>query len=97
MEKTLADETKPEQTPADKPAPAAKAPEAKAPEAKAEVYVVRAVNTCYDDKGNLRNPGDIFRTTRAGLIGRECVDAADEMERKLDEDQKAIEKLRKGD
>lgn len=63
----------------------------KAPEKK--VYVVKALYSCFDDEGKLRERGDIFVTTRAELIGNEVEDATRTAQTVLDEDQKAILKL----
>jgi hypothetical protein len=75
-----------------KPEPAPTA----APEGRA---IVKVVTSVFDDKGKLRNPGDVFVTSAsraADLIrGQECIDAESEMRRKLDEDQLAVEALKK--
>lgn len=69
-----------------------KADKAPAAEPK-KVYVVKALYSCFDDEGKLRERGDIFVTTRAELIGNEVEDATRTAQTVLDEDQKAILKL----
>jgi hypothetical protein len=58
--------------------------------------IVRVLTSCYDDNGKLRDPGDIFATTRGGALiaGRECSNAETELQAKLDADQQAVEKLK---
>jgi len=73
------------------PAPAAPKSEGRA--------IVRVVTSVFDDKGKIREKGDVFVTSveraRELIAGQECSDAEAEMKAKLDDDQKMVEALKK--